>query len=151
MAVAQKLKPLALKHEIFIIDTNLLKPLNESTYQQDAKSLIDDLLQTLEMEPLGPLQVLMALDQRAPGWSFIQPITTSHISGHYFEKPGRFPHLHLDIYSCCSFQWQLVINILDRHLGLKDWSANLILRHTKLEQRKIISLAGRGNIINKQK
>ena len=146
-----KLKPLALKHEIFILDANLLKPLSERTYQQDSKCLIDDLLQTLEMEPLGPLQVLMALDQRAPGWSFIQPITTSHISGHYFEKPGRFPHLHLDIYSCCSFQWQLVINKLDHHLGLRDWSANFISRHVKLNQRKIISLSGRGNTISTQK
>lgn len=146
-----KLKPLALKHEIFILDANLVKLLNESTYKQDTKRLVDDLLKTLEMEPLGPLQVLMALDQRAPGWSFIQPITTSHISGHYFEKPGRFPHLHLDIYSCCSFQWQLVINKLDFHLGLKDWSANFITRHTKLDQRKIISLSGTGSKIRKLK
>lgn len=147
MAVASALKPWALKHEIFILDANLLGHLNEKVYEQSTKYLVDDLLETLEMVRLGPLQVFMASDLRAPGWSFLQPITTSHISGHYFEKPGRYPHIHIDIYSCHSFQWQLVIDVLDRHLKLKDWAANFVSRHTKLGQRKILGLAGVGQKI----
>ena len=142
---------MALKHQIFILDANLLGHLNEKIYLESTQYLMNDLLRALKMEELGPLQTFMASDERAPGWSFIQPITTSHISGHYFEKPGRFPHIHIDIYSCFPFKWQLVIDILDRHLKLKDWSANFISRHAQLGQRKIIGLAGSGPIIKEKK
>ena len=150
-AVANNLKSLALKHEIFILDANLLGHLNEASHQENTQSLIQDLLKALNMETLGPLEIFMAFDKRAPGWSFFQPITTSHISGHYFEKPGRSPHIHIDIYSCCTFRWKLIIGIVDKHLKLKDWSANLISRHTKLGNRKVIGLAGSGKKILQQK
>ena len=149
--VVSSLKPLALKHQIFILDANLLGHLNEKTYRESTQNLMNHLLQALKMKKLGPLQVFPAEDKRAPGWSFIQPITTSHVSGHYFEKPGRFPHIHIDIYSCCFFRWQNIIDVLDQHLQLKDWSANFIKRHTRLGHRKIIGLAGKGKTIKKMK
>ncbi len=148
--VASKPKPLALKHEIFIFDANLLGHLNEAIYKKSTQSLINDLLKVLKMETLGPLEIFMACDKRAPGWSFIQPITTSHISGHYFESPGKFPHIHIDIYSCCSFKWKKVVEVLDKHLKLRDWSANQISRHTEFASRKIIGFAGIGKKILQQ-
>lgn len=46
------------------------------------RRFIDEVLSALGMTPLGELGIYPAVDQSAPGWSFIQPITTSHVSAH---------------------------------------------------------------------
>jgi hypothetical protein len=118
--------------------------LNPKNYRASTKRLVDDLLKSLGMEKLGPLQIYWATDQRAPGWSFIQPITTSHISGHYFEKPGKSPHIHIDIYSCDKVNYRKVLDVLHRHLQFSEWSANFITRDTKHMQRAVQHLSGNG-------
>ncbi|HVW66636.1 MAG TPA: S-adenosylmethionine decarboxylase [Candidatus Peribacteraceae bacterium] len=141
---------LILQHEMFILDAYLKKALNQSNMDEITRSLINDLLSTLGMEELGPLQIYPAADLRAPGWSFIQPITTSHISGHYFEEANKPSHLHMDIYSCKSFEWQEVIDLLDKHLSLTEWNANFIQREDDLNARKVIALNGTGsNLLSK--
>lgn len=122
-----------LSHEIFILDTNLQK-LIPSDSKEMIHDFIESLLSNLKMEKLGPLEWYPATDLRAPGFSFIQPITTSHISGHYFDKPGKFPHLHLDIYSCKAFEWKEVIAIVDTFFSMRDWKANCIFRSIEQER-----------------
>ncbi len=120
--------PLRLDHEILVLDAYLREPLPQATREQDARSFIRTLLEALGMEELGPFQFYDAADLRAPGWSFLQPITTSHIGAHYFEKPGRLPHIRLDIYSCKQVDWRKVIEVTDTHLHLEDWRASFIHR-----------------------
>lgn len=132
-----------LLHEIFVLDAHLTKALDESKAVEITRKLIDALLTALRMEELGELQIYPAVDDRAPGWSFIQPITTSHISGHYFEKPGRNPHIRMDFYSCCTVNWMKVIEILNEHLGIADWRATFVDR--QIEQgnhRRVLDIAG---------
>ncbi|MDB4978139.1 MAG: hypothetical protein JWM56_325 [Candidatus Peribacteria bacterium] len=135
----------AIKHELFVLDTNLIHSLDQTNMDSITRNLINDLMAALGLEPLGPLELYPAVDMRAPGWSFLQPITTSHISGHYFEKPGRHPHLHMDIYSCDSVEWHNIVGIVDRHLGLSNWRASFIVRDWEDDgARSCLDLAGKG-------
>lgn len=138
-----------LEHHHFILDAQLLQPLDASRQNSITESLVSDLLQKLEMKELGPMQIYPATDKRAPGWSFVQPITTSHISGHYFEGPGRHPHIHLDIYSCQGFDWMMALSVLSTHLPLGIWHATFINRNidvdnNRIEARTILDIQGTG-------
>ena len=135
-----------LLHEIFVLDAHLEEPLDESNHKSITTKLISSLLTSLRMEELGPLQIYPATDLRAPGWSFIQPITTSHISGHYFEKPGRLPHIRMDFYSCCSVNWMNIIKVVNDHLNMADWRATFLDRQIEPDaERRIIDIAGHGD------
>ena len=100
----------ALAHKIFILDAELQKPLASENRRKIVENLVKDLLSTLDMKELGPLSFYDATDLDFPGWSFVQPITTSHITGHYFfeEKTGK-ADIHIDIYSCKEFEWEDVV------------------------------------------
>lgn len=97
------------------------------------------------MDKLGELKIYGAKDLTAPGWSFIQPITTSHISGHYFESSK--PSIHIDVYSCKSIDYIKVLNIVHKHLNLAAWTGNFIVRKQNLSTRLIATLKGVGKKI----
>jgi hypothetical protein len=135
-------KGLVLEHRQFILDANLKNylPVN---FKKFTKMFIKKLLKSLEMKELGLLKIYGAKDARAPGFTFLQPITTSHISGHYFSKPGQSPHIHLDIYSCKSFSWKTVILLAHQFFVLGDWNANYINRSLS-KKRSYLSIKGSG-------
>lgn len=136
-----------LQHEIFILDAYLKKALDQSRMREITRDLVDALLAALRMEELGPLQIYPAVDLRAPGWSFIQPITTSHISGHYFEKPGKGPHIRMDCYSCGAVNWRKIIDVANQHLELGTWRATFIDRQIDEGQRLAAHISGEGDQI----
>lgn len=134
-----------LAHQILVLDAFLEKRLDDRRRESITRCFVDELLAVLDMQPLGKLGIYPAVDQRAPGWSFIQPITTSHVSAHYFEKPGRKPNLRFDAYSCEPFDWKGMIAVCHRHFGFDDWQGTFIHRHIDVsEGRDILRLAGRG-------
>ena len=134
-------------HEIFILDAYIQRALDESNKDSITRRMIDDLLTALRMDPLGELQIFPAADLRAPGWSFLIPITTSHISGHYFECPGRLPHIRMDTYSCASVNWRKVVDIVHKHLGLEKWRGTFIDRQigTDGSERMMVDIYGIGD------
>ena len=137
----------ALMHEIFVLDAHIKEALDQSKAGEITRNLIDSLLSTLRMEELGVLQIYPATDLRAPGWSFLQPITTSHISGHYFEKPSP-PHIRMDFYSCCSVDWSSIINTVHSHLNLADWRGTFIDRQLEQDSvRQMFDIAGNADKI----
>ncbi|MCA9370888.1 MAG: hypothetical protein KC680_02930 [Candidatus Peregrinibacteria bacterium] len=136
-----------LEHEIFILDAYLKDPLDQSQMESWTRKFIDAILGALRMEELGPLQIYPALDLRAPGWSFIQPITTSHISGHYFEKPGKHPHIRLDCYSCASINWKKIIKVCDEFMHMGLWRATFINRQIDEGQRDAFHISGEGSMV----
>lgn len=136
---------LHLVHEILVLDAFLEERLDQRRYKTITRRFIDDLLGVLEMQALGELGIYPAVDQRAPGWSFIQPITTSHVSAHYFEKPGRKPHIRLDAYSCDSIDRNQLIRVCHQHFKLSNWHATFIERRIDThDQRKVLDLTGIG-------
>jgi len=143
--------PIRLRHEIFVLDAYLEQPLNPTGRMQHAKKFIDEILHVLNMEPLGSMQFHDAADLRAPGWSFIQAITTSHISAHYFESPGK-PHIRIDFYSCQSVDWRKVIEMCHKFCSLTDWRATFINREIEDDAGKsILDIKGNGDrVFNEQ-
>ncbi len=134
-----------LEHQMLVLDAGLCYRLDFRRYREITRRFVDELLDVLGMEPLGALGIYPAVDQRAPGWSFIQPITTSHVSAHYFEKPGPTPHIRLDAYSCESVDWQSLIRVCDRHFSLGEWRATFIDRQIESRyERTVVDLAGTG-------
>lgn len=129
-----------LVHKHFIVDAELVKPLDFSKRKQITKNLIDNLIEELKMVPLGKLEIYDATDPNYPGWSFIQPITTSHISAHYFEEENIASHIHLDIYSCKNFSWKTLIKILEKHLKMDKWFAYFINRDFSMKSREVLTL-----------
>lgn len=139
-------EPLRLVHEILILDAFLKKPLDFVRHVAITREFVAELLNVLGMEALGPLGIYPALDQRAPGWSFIQPITTSHVSAHYFEKPGRLPHIRLDAYSCESVDYAHLVSVCHKHFSFDEWHANFIVRELDNPcARSVVELSGHGS------
>lgn len=138
-------EPLHLVHHILVLDAFLTEPLDCRRYVEITRHFIDDVLTVLDMQPLGELGIFPAVDKRAPGWSFIQPITTSHISAHYFEKPGRMPNIRLDAYSCESIDRDQLIRLCHEHFRLSDWHATFIDRRIdRTADRIVVDLTGIG-------
>lgn len=134
-----------LSHQLFVLDAFLTARLDEHRCDCITRRFVDELLAVLDMQPLGELGIYPAVDRRAPGWSFVQPITTSHVSGHYFEKPGRKPNVRLDAYSCEPFDWRQLIEVCHRHFVLDEWHALFLHRDIDLlERRSSLGLTGRG-------
>lgn len=139
-------EPLHLVHNILVLDAFLAEPLDCRRHVEITRRFIDEVLTVLDMQALGELGIFPAVDKRAPGWSFIQPITTSHISAHYFEKPGRMPHIRLDAYSCESIDRDRLIKLCHQHFRLSDWHATFIDRRIdRKEDRMVVDLIGVGN------
>ena len=134
-----------LNHKILIIDAELESPLNFKLRRKITKTFIDEILNTLKMKPLGSLQIYDALDNNFPGWSFVQPITTSHISGHYFENVKK-SHIHLDFYSCKTFKWQDALSCSQKNFGFGKWRATLVDRSMSLS-RNTKQYKGLGGLI----
>ncbi len=140
--------PLQLVHEMLVLDAFLTAPLDDRRFQAITRDFICDMLKELGMEPLGELGIYPAVDLREPGWSFIQPITTSHVSAHYFENPGSRPHVRLDAYSCATIDWTTLLAVCHKHLRLADWFGCFIERQLdKPHKRRVVELAGNGRTV----
>lgn len=140
-----------LTHEHFILDAYLKRPLDASQYELITHTLVNHLLAALGMKCLGPLSIYPATDMRAPGWSFIQPITTSHISGHYFEYPGKHPHIRMDFYSCNTVDWHKIVSVVHRELAMGSWRGTFLERMIdEGEPRGILQLAGTGDRVTEE-
>ena len=138
----------ALRHQILVLDAYLEHALDVEARRSITERFVDDALGVLGLEPLGPLALYPAVDERAPGWSFVQPITTSHISAHYFERPGKGPHIRVDAYSCDRIDWHALVRVCHRHFALDGWRATFIDREIDGHRsRRITDLSGRGDVV----
>ncbi len=115
-------------HKILIIDAEIKAPLDFYRRQKITEDFVNELLNKIHMEKLGALQFLDATDEQFPGWSFVQPITTSHISGHYFEDTSGHSNIHIDLYSCKEFDWEMVVSCANKHFNFHTWKASLLNR-----------------------
>lgn len=139
----------ALLHQVFVLDAYLKRRVPAAGADTLVRSLVTDLLKTLHMRELGPLQIYPATDPRAPGWSFLQPITTSHVSGHYFDCEDGSPHIRIDIYSCATVQWRKAISAIHKHLSLGEWRATFIDRQIDdtSAERLVLDIRGNGKTV----
>jgi len=93
----------------------------------ETERFVKRLLAEIGMKPLGPLNWADAEDLDFPGQSFVQMITTSHCSLHYFSDTNE---IYFDLYSCRTFDPEKVVSLLDERFGLKVWHGILYTRAT---------------------
>ena len=98
----------------------------------DAQRFVDRLMKDINMKPLGPLSWATAEDLEFPGQSFVQMITTSHCSLHFFSETNE---IYFDLYSCRSFDEHKVIKHLDEAFGLGRWYGTIHTRATGEEPK----------------
>ncbi|MEW6749004.1 MAG: S-adenosylmethionine decarboxylase [Candidatus Micrarchaeota archaeon] len=96
--------------------------------KDEAQRFVDRLLKAINMKPLGPLNWADAEDLDFPGQSFVQMITTSHCSLHFFAHKDGSNELYFDLYSCKPFDDKRVVEMLDQKFGLQDWHGVLYTR-----------------------
>lgn len=110
-----------------------IDPSFEALPREDAKRFVDELLVAIDMKPLGDMNWADAEDLEFPGQSFVQMITTSHCSLHYFDHKEGEKEIYFDLYSCKDFDTEKVIELLDRKFGLQNWHGILYTRATDKE------------------
>jgi len=93
--------------------------------REKAQEFVNELMRITDMKPLGPLNWSDAVDLDFPGQSFVQMITTSHCSLHYFSDTRE---IYFDLYSCKRFEPERVIALLDKFFELREWNGLLYNR-----------------------
>ncbi len=92
--------------------------------KEKAHEFVNELMKTIKMKPLGPLNWATASDLDFPGQSFVQMITTSHCSIHFFQDAqgnGENNELYFDLYSCRCYDVNKVVGLIDKYFGIKEW------------------------------
>ncbi|MFA6530212.1 MAG: S-adenosylmethionine decarboxylase [Candidatus Micrarchaeia archaeon] len=94
--------------------------------REKAQEFVNKLMRITNMKPLGPLNWSDAVDLDFPGQSFVQMITTSHCSLHFFADTHE---VYFDLYSCKEYDPQKVIGLLDEFFGgIKEYHGILYNR-----------------------
>lgn len=114
--------------------------------RDDAKRFVARLMKAIDMKPLGELNWADAEDLDFPGQSFVQMITTSHCSLHFFDNGNGDNEIYFDLYSCRSFETDTVIELLNEKFGLREWHGILYTRATG-EKPKIRKLDGKKEVL----
>lgn len=95
--------------------------------KEDAQRFVDKLMEKINMKPLGQLQWAEAEDLEFPGQSFVQMITTSHCSLHFFSETNE---VYFDLYSCRIFDEEKVLKLLGEVFDIRQWHGVLYTRAT---------------------
>ncbi len=114
-----------------------IKPLKEIP-EELAGSFMRDLLCAADMKALGPLVFSGAEDLDFPGQSFVQMITTSHCSLHFFSDKNE---IYFDLYSCRRFDPEKIIGVINSYFGLESYHGMVYKRGKS--KRITISKIGR--------
>ena len=132
-------EPLAHLH--MIINAKISHGYGKLTKQR-AQGLVNEILRESGMKPLGAIHWADAEDLDFPGQSFVQMITTSHCSLHYFSDKDE---IYFDLYSCKSFDPEAIIAILKKKMRMTRWRGLIYDRVSGMHSSLLeISSKGRG-------
>lgn len=81
------------------------------------KKLVKDIDMVAYGEPL--IEHFATHDPDKAGYSIVQLIETSNITGHFVDKDGS---VYLDVFSCKPFDSYTVILCMIQHYEIKNWS-----------------------------
>ncbi|MAG78593.1 S-adenosylmethionine decarboxylase [archaeon] len=90
------------------------------------KRFVKDLVKLIGMKAFGETQVVhFGEDEKVEGFSMIQLIETSLISGHFANQTNN---VYLDIFSCRSYNPQVVAEFTKKFFEAKDYNLKTIYR-----------------------
>lgn len=105
-----------------------INPDFEKISKKESKEFINNLLAEINMKTLGDINWADAEDLDFPGQSFVQMITTSHCSMHFFDHKDGENEIYFDLYSCKKFDHKKVLKLLDQKFGLVEYHGLLYTR-----------------------
>ena len=92
----------------------------------EIKRYIVELCELIDMKRFGePLVVRFGADPVVQGYSMVQLIETSCISGHFAEDSDS---IYIDIFSCKFYDQNEVVEFTKKFFGAKRVEANVVLR-----------------------
>jgi S-adenosylmethionine/arginine decarboxylase-like enzyme len=101
---------------------------------KNIEEFIDELCIKIDMEKHGPLIKDWFGVDNVCGWSIVQLITTSSITGHFCGEYDEFPETsnsaYLDVFSCKSFDTEVVRNVIKKYFN-PDCISHRLLARTK--------------------
>ena len=89
-----------------------LKSLEPLTLDLEAKRFLLDIVEAIQMMPVTQPQAVMVTDSGNEGLTGSINLATSHIAFHNWTNNGL---LMLDVYSCCSFDMDVVLKVVDKY------------------------------------
>ena len=111
-----------------VIDAKACK-LDRAKDPEYIKHFIKELVRMIEMVPYGePQLVHFAEGTDLAGWTVIQLIETSNITGHFLDLNGD---LYLDVFSCKDFEEQRVIDLLEQFFSPDEIKHQIIMRDAR--------------------
>ena len=101
-----------------------------------------DMVRALEMRAYGePLVVMFGEDPRSTGYTLVQLIETSNITGHFCDYSGE---AYIDIFSCKQFAPETALDVIVRYFAPQDYKSAFTERQApQLEKMVAASVAGR--------
>lgn len=118
-----------LSHLHLTLNARLKKPL-KGVPKELAESFVRDLLAAADMKALGPLVYSGAEDLDFPGQSFVQMITTSHCSLHFFSATNE---IYFDLYSCKSFEPEKILDVINSYFKVESYHGMVYKRGVSKE------------------
>lgn len=90
-------------------------------------NFVKDLVQRIDMTAHGEpiIEYLLPGDPKQ-GYSLLQLITTSNISGHFMELDGT---AYFDIFSCKEFNIEVAKKVVEEYFHPKKMRVNFLTRH----------------------
>jgi len=96
------------------------------------KRYVDELCELIEMRQFGETQIVhFGEDERVAGFSMIQLIETSLISGHFANKTNN---AYIDIFSCKFYEPSVAKEFTQKYFEAKKVKMQYILRSNRFEQ-----------------
>ena len=94
--------------------------------KKSIKRYVDELCELIEMKQFGETQIVhFGEDEKVAGFSMIQLIETSLISGHFANKTNN---AYIDIFSCKYYEPSVVVEFTKKFYEAKEVKMHYILR-----------------------
>jgi len=101
-----------------------------------SKTLIQEfsreLVKKIDMVPYGNPKVVMFGSGNKKGYTLVQLIETSNITGHFVEETND---MYLDVFSCKTFDPKTVCEVVDYYFGPEHLDTKLVSRDASIEMR----------------
>ena len=90
------------------------------------------LVERIDMVPYGKPQIVMFGSGNKKGYTLVQLIETSNITGHFVEETDD---LYLDVFSCKKFDINTVSAIVNMHFSPQHIKSTYLERHAEVPDK----------------
>jgi len=115
------------------------------TDEQNIRDFIDELCTKIDMKKHGLLILDWFGENNVEGWSAVQLISTSNITGHFCGEYEEYPETsntaYIDVFSCKDFEKSVVIEVINKYFNPDCINSNMIIRE-RPQSKEPVNLLG---------